>query len=39
VCATPWNKVRRGEHVRFVIDIERHRARLQKKLARLGAAE
>lgn len=28
-------EVGRGEHVRFVIDVEKHRTRLQKKLERL----
>ena len=32
-------QVGRGEHVRFVINIQKHRARLQKKLEQLGAAD
>ena len=32
-------QVGRGEHVRLVIDVEKHRARLQKKLEQLGAAD
>ncbi len=32
-------QVGRGEHVRLVIDVEKHRARLQKKLEQLSAAD
>jgi len=32
-------QIGRGEHVRFVIDVEKHRKRLQKKLAQLGPGD
>jgi len=32
-------EVGRGEHVRFVIDVEKHRKRLRKKLAQLGPGD
>ena len=32
-------QVGRGQHVRFVIDIEKHRTRLQKKLSQLDATD
>ncbi len=32
-------QVGRGEHVRFVIDVEKHRKRLQKKLAQLDPGD
>ena len=32
-------EVGRGEHVRFVIDVEKHRKRLQKKLAQLAPGD
>jgi len=32
-------QVGRGQHVRFVIDVEKHRTRLQKKLSQLDATD
>ncbi len=32
-------QVGRGQHVRFVIDVEKHRKRLQKKLSQLDATD
>ena len=32
-------QVGRGEHVRVIIDVEKHRTRLQKKLAQLGPGD
>ena len=32
-------QVGRGRHVRFVIDVEKHRTRLQKKLSQLDATD
>ena len=32
-------EVGRGEHVRFIIDVEKHRKRLQKKLAQLSPGD
>ena len=31
-------QVGRGEHIRFVIDVDRHRGRLEKKIAKLDDA-
>ncbi|GMR23470.1 MAG: thioesterase family protein [Acidobacteriota bacterium] len=33
----PLEQVGRGEHVRIVIDVKKHRTRLQSKLERLGS--